>query len=51
MWDDPDADWSHYDLVVLRETWDYPPRLPSFLAWVEAVAMVTAVVNPPAVVR
>ena len=50
-WDDPDADWSQYDLVVLRETWDYPPKLESFLDWVDAVASVTAVVNPPAVVR
>lgn len=50
-WDDPLADWPGYDLVVLRETWDYPPKLASFLAWVDSLAMSTAVVNPPAVVR
>lgn len=50
-WDDPVADWSDYDLVLLRETWDYPPKLASFLAWVDSLALSTAVVNPPGVVR
>ncbi len=50
-WDDPVADWSDYDLVLLRETWDYPAKLPSFLAWVDSLSMLTSVVNPPAVVR
>ncbi|MBW3556685.1 MAG: hypothetical protein KY454_07080 [Actinobacteria bacterium] len=50
-WDDPSARWSDYDLVLLRETWDYPPKLASFLAWVDSVAKVTSLVNPPAVVR
>ncbi|MBW3614509.1 MAG: hypothetical protein KY439_04260 [Actinobacteria bacterium] len=50
-WDDPNADWSDYELVLLRETWDYPAKLASFLAWVDSVAMVTSVLNRPAVVR
>lgn len=33
VWDDPQADWSDYDLVVLRSTWDYAPRRPEFLTW------------------
>lgn len=49
-WDES-VDWSGFDLVALRETWDYPPRLASFLEWVDSVAAVTAVVNPPGVVR
>jgi glutathione synthase/RimK-type ligase-like ATP-grasp enzyme len=50
-WDDATANWSAYDLVVLRETWDYPPKLAAFLAWVDFVATVTSVANGPAVVR
>ncbi|QQQ74433.1 hypothetical protein IOD16_25090 [Saccharothrix sp. 6-C] len=36
------------DLVVLRSTWDYPERLPEFLAWCDAEP---ALVNPASVVR
>ncbi len=32
-WDDPDADWSVYDRVVIRSTWDYTAHLDRFLAW------------------
>ncbi|HET9442815.1 MAG TPA: hypothetical protein VFO65_05790 [Acidimicrobiales bacterium] len=50
-WDGPPADWSAYDLVLVRETWNYPPRLADFLHWVDAVGASTRLVNPPAVVR
>ena len=50
-WDDPHAAWSEYDLVLLRETWDYPPRLAAFLGWVDSVAAVAPVVNAPPVVH
>ena len=50
-WDDPAPDWSDYNLVLLRETWDYPPKLASFLAWVDSLAQLTTLVNAPAVVR
>ncbi|XVS62457.1 ATP-grasp domain-containing protein [Actinosynnema sp. CA-299493] len=36
------------DLVVLRSTWDYPERLPEFLAWCDAEP---ALANPASVVR
>jgi len=26
-WDDGAVDWSSFDLVVVRSTWDYPSRL------------------------
>ncbi len=51
VWDDPAIEWDGFDLVVLRSTWDYPPRRADFLGWVDAVAAVTPVHNPPAVVR
>ena len=50
-WDDSATDWAGFDLVLLRETWDYPPRLASFLRWVDTVAGSTRLVNPPPVVR
>jgi len=37
VWDDRSIDWSAFDLVVLRSTWDYPPRLEEFLEWAESV--------------
>lgn len=50
-WDDPDVDWSHFDRVALRSTWDYPERLPEFLAWLERVDAVAELVNSLATVR
>ena len=50
-WDDPGVDWSRFGLAVLRSTWDYSARLPEFLGWLERIAPVTRVVNPPPVVR
>ncbi|GAA1711518.1 hypothetical protein GCM10009809_04730 [Isoptericola hypogeus] len=37
VWDDPDVDWSAYDLVVVRSTWDYSPRREEFVAWTRRV--------------
>jgi glutathione synthase/RimK-type ligase-like ATP-grasp enzyme len=50
-WDDPHVDWPSFDRVVLRSAWDYPQRLPEFLSWLEDVAAVSDLVNPPATVR
>jgi len=50
-WDDPDVDWSGFDRVVLRSTWDYPQRIPEFLTWLDRVDSVTTLVNPPTMVR
>lgn len=37
VWDDDRVDWSSYDLVVIRTTWDYHDRLEEFLAWTRSV--------------
>lgn len=50
-WDDPAIDWSSFDAVLLRSTWDYTERLPEFLAWCERVSAVSALLNPLDVVR
>lgn len=50
-WHDQDVDWSGFDRVVLRSTWDYPERLPEFVSWLDRVAAVTDLVNSPGTVR
>ncbi|HXW09649.1 MAG TPA: hypothetical protein VD737_03485 [Steroidobacteraceae bacterium] len=49
-WDAPDVDWSRFDLVLLRSTWDYVERLDEFLAWADACGRCTRLFNPAAVV-
>ena len=49
MWDDPDADWSAFELVVVREPWDYTERREQFVAWADALG--DRVLNPPEVLR
>ncbi len=50
-WDDPEVDWSSFGVALLRSTWDYTDRLSEFLAWVDATAPGTSLLNPAAVVR
>jgi hypothetical protein len=50
-WDDGGTDWSHFDLALLRSTWDYSMRLPEFLAWAERASQSTHLVNPLPMVR
>lgn len=51
VWDDPTVDWSVFDLVVIRSTWDYFHHVDEFRAWVDRVGAVTHLENPPAVVK
>ena len=50
-WDNRDVNWSQFERVVLRSTWDYPERLTEFLTWLDHVAAVSDVVNSPLIVR
>lgn len=36
-WDAPGVDWSGFDLVVIRCTWDYGERVGAFVAWAGSV--------------
>jgi glutathione synthase/RimK-type ligase-like ATP-grasp enzyme len=51
VWDDESVDWSAYDAVVVRSTWDYVARRDQFLAWAGHVDTVSRLVNPPDVLR
>jgi len=37
IWGAPGLDWSVFDLVVIRATWDYAVRREEFLAWTKRV--------------
>lgn len=50
-WDDPKASWREFDACLLRTTWDYAPRLPEFLAWIDRVSQETRLFNPAPTVR
>jgi glutathione synthase/RimK-type ligase-like ATP-grasp enzyme len=47
VWD-ADVDWSRYDLVVLRSTWDYAERRDAFVAWARSLPRV---LNPVPVIE
>ena len=49
-WDLP-RDWSQFDAVLLRSTWDYPLRLAEFLRWAEEVSRATRLLNPLPLVK
>jgi glutathione synthase/RimK-type ligase-like ATP-grasp enzyme len=51
VWDDPAVDWSRFDRVVIRTTWDYQQRREEFIAWTERVAASTRLHNPAPIVR
>jgi glutathione synthase/RimK-type ligase-like ATP-grasp enzyme len=50
VWSDPDVDWTAFDVVVVRSTWDYFDRPAEFRAWVERVAPTVPFFNPADVV-
>jgi glutathione synthase/RimK-type ligase-like ATP-grasp enzyme len=50
-WNDPEVDWSRFDLAVVRTTWDYPDDRDAFVAWAAEAGEVTALWNPADVLR
>lgn len=51
QWHDLHADWSNYNLTLLRSPWDYYERLPEFLQWLARAEKQTKILNPPETVR
>jgi glutathione synthase/RimK-type ligase-like ATP-grasp enzyme len=51
VWEDAAVDWAAFDLVAVNYTWGYVTRRERFVAWVDAVAPLTRLVNPAAVLR
>lgn len=51
-WDDPGIDWTGYDRVVVRSTWNYHQELEGFGEWVGRLAAAgVPVANPAPVLR
>lgn len=50
-WNDPEVDWAAYDLVVPRTTWDYAWDRAAFVRWIDRVAGLAPMVNPPEILR
>lgn len=50
-WSDPAVDWTAFDLVVVRSTWDYVLRRNDFVAWAERVEAGGRLANPASVIR
>ena len=51
VWTDDSVDWSRFDAVVLRETWDYSDDHDTFMTWVDRVAGLTTLLNRADLVR
>jgi glutathione synthase/RimK-type ligase-like ATP-grasp enzyme len=51
VWDEDAVDWASFDLVVIRNTWNYSDRRDEFLAWCDRVETRTRLLNPAAIVR
>lgn len=50
-WTDGDVAWDYYDLVVIRSLWDYTDRGYEFDAFLDRLAELTTVHNPPELIR
>lgn len=48
---DAACDWSQFDMLLLRSTWDYMSRLAQFLSWAEAASRAATLVNSLVTVR
>lgn len=52
IWDDPAVNWSSYQAIVLRSTWDYHLKPEKFLRWIDALVAARAPLwNPPELIR
>lgn len=50
VWSSPTADWSRFDGVLIRSTWDYTHDWSGFLRWSEHVGSVSRLFNAPEIV-
>lgn len=45
-WDEPGADWSRFDLCLVRSTWDYHEKHRQFLEWARRAETEASLQNP-----
>ena len=52
IWNDDGVDWSQFDTVLIRSTWDYYLHYPQFMAWLAHLdALGVPVINPTRLIR
>jgi glutathione synthase/RimK-type ligase-like ATP-grasp enzyme len=52
IWDDEEIDWSAYDAVILRSTWDYHTQIEKFNRWLDKLELLgCTVLNPVSIVK
>jgi glutathione synthase/RimK-type ligase-like ATP-grasp enzyme len=52
VWSDPGVDWSSYDTIVIRSTWDYFLRAREWAGWLDRIeAAGVPMLNPLGIVR
>ncbi len=49
VWNDPDVNWSQFDAVLMRSTWDYFKHYPAFKQWLDQLPVPT--INNKALLR
>ena len=49
VWNDPSVDWTRYDAVLMRSTWDYFKHYAAFRDWLERLPVPT--INPKSLLR
>lgn len=50
-WNRADVDWTAFEAVIIRSTWDYQKTPEKFLSTLEAIESVTKLYNPVAICR
>ncbi len=45
-WEDSTIDWSDFDAVIVRSTWNYPLNADRFADWIQHVDAATTLLNP-----
>jgi glutathione synthase/RimK-type ligase-like ATP-grasp enzyme len=50
VWDDPRVDWSVFDAIVVRTTWDYHLKREAFVGWAMRASTQTTMFNPAQVI-
>jgi len=48
VWSDAGVEWSRYDVVVIRSTWDYFERIGEFAAWIDRLEQAGVRLQNPA---
>lgn len=49
-WENQSVDWSDFDAVIVRSTWNYPLQVEAFAEWIQSVDDQTTLLNPAKII-